>query len=65
VTTLDDVLLALLPVLPILAKPVLIQEDPVERFRRRIAMILPGIEGAVLDTNQPADEVVRSIVERQ
>jgi hypothetical protein len=59
IQTRDDVLTALLPLLPIVAKPILENEDPTSRLRRRIAAIAPGIEATALDTNVAATDIAR------
>lgn len=61
VQTRDDVLTALLPLLPIVATPVLEAEDPSERLRRRIVSIAPGVEIAALDTAISPEEVARML----
>jgi hypothetical protein len=62
--TREDVTTALLPLLPIVSKPVLAHEDPTERLRRRIAAVAPGVEALVLNTNIAAEDVVRRLGER-
>ena len=59
--TREDVTNALLPLLPIVSKPVLAHEDPGQRLRRRIAAIAPGIEDTALDPNVSAQDVVRRL----
>ena len=61
--TREDVTTALLPVLPIVSKPVLIHEDPNQRLRRRIAAIAPGSEEAALDPKIAPRDIVRLLGE--
>lgn len=61
VQTRDDVVNALLPLLPIVSKPILEAEDPSERLRRRITSIAPGAETAALDTAIPPEDVARML----
>lgn len=61
VQTRDDVITALLPLLPIVSQPVLEAEDPSERLRRRITSIAPGVEIAALDTDIPPEDVARML----
>jgi hypothetical protein len=56
-----DVEAALLPLLPIVSKPILEPEDPVARLRRRIASIAPGAEALVLDTSVTPDAAARTL----
>jgi hypothetical protein len=62
--TREDVTNALLPLLPIVSKPVLAHEDPAHRLRRRIFAIAPGVEEAVLDSAVPAPDVLRRLGDR-
>ena len=57
----DDVVLALLPVLPIQYRPRLDNEDLTERLRKRIATIAPAAAEAVLDDKIAPAEVVRML----
>lgn len=49
VITRDDVIKALLPLLPIMAKPLLVPEDSKQRLQRRIEVIAPRVLDFVLD----------------
>jgi hypothetical protein len=53
----DDVVTALLPLLPIVSKPVLIPEDSAVRLQRRIDAIAPEISAIALDDDVPASDV--------
>ncbi len=57
--TRDDVTKALLPLLPIVSKPVLTNEDPDQRLRRRISAIAPSVVDAALDKSISAKDFVR------
>lgn len=59
--TRKDITTALLPLLPIVTKPVLAPEDSRERLRRRIAAIAPGVEDSALDASVAPQEVLRRI----
>jgi hypothetical protein len=55
----DDLVRALLPVLPLQYQPVLGAEDVTERLRSRIRIIAPRAADIVLDESVPPAEVVR------
>lgn len=57
--TREDVVGALLPLLPLQQKPVLDTENVTERLARRIEAIAPGVADAVLDPSVPPSEVMR------
>lgn len=59
----EDVLRALLPVLPLQYQPHLIPEDATERLRRRITILAPKAASAALDPSVPPPEVIRLIGE--
>jgi hypothetical protein len=61
VATREDVAVALLPLLPIVSKPVLAQEEPTHRLLRRIGSLAPEIEDIVLDESVSPRDVVRRI----
>lgn len=61
IETRADVEVALLPLLPILSTPLLEPEDSVDRLRRRIAAIAPGIEGPTLDESVDPAMVVQAM----
>jgi hypothetical protein len=63
-TTRDAVTFALLPLLPILTKPVIAQEDALQRLKRRIAVISPGLEDAVLDSSIDVNDIINRLDER-
>jgi hypothetical protein len=54
----DDVLTALLPVLPIQYRPVLEGEDLTQRLKKRIAAIAPAAVDVALNENVPARDVL-------
>lgn len=62
-TSHDDVILALLPVLPIQYRPRLDNEDYAVRLHRRIAAIAPSAADAALDETVAAADVVRLLGE--
>lgn len=53
----DDVTGALLPLLPVLAKPLLAPEDARERLLRRTDTIAPQVRDALLDNSVSAGEI--------
>jgi len=55
----DDLVQALLPVLPLRNQPVLQEDDVTARLQRRISTIAPRAAAIVLDRGTPAAEVVR------
>jgi hypothetical protein len=55
----DDLVGALLPVLPLQYRPVLSTEDLTERLRKRIIAIFPAASTAALDDKIPPTEVAR------
>lgn len=55
----EDIIKAMLPVLPLQYSPRLDSDDLTERLRKRIATIVPSAADAVLDDQIPATEVVR------
>ena len=56
----EDVVKALLPLLPIIAKPVLAPEDSTQRLLRRIEVISPHVRDIVLDDSvSPAKVAAR------
>jgi hypothetical protein len=56
----DDVLKALLPLLPIIAKPLLASEDSTQRLLRRIEVISPRVRDVALDDSiSPAEVAAR------
>jgi hypothetical protein len=57
VVTRDDVVKALLPLLPIVAKPLLEPEDSKQRLLRRIEVIAPRVRDVVLDDAVSPKEV--------
>lgn len=59
----DDLVRALLPVLPLQYQPVLRAEDVTERLRTRIRTIAPRAADVVLDESVSAAEVVRLLGE--
>ncbi|MEQ1768481.1 MAG: hypothetical protein ABL879_01465 [Devosia sp.] len=60
VMTREDVTTALLPLLPILSKPLLAPEDSAERLARRIAVIAPRVSNWALDASvSPAEVAAR------
>jgi hypothetical protein len=59
----DDVVRALLPVLPLQHQPQLQAEDATERLRRRITTLAPKAGSAALDLDVPPAEVIRLIGE--
>jgi hypothetical protein len=59
VAGLEEIVNALLPVLPLQYRAVLSVEDLTERLRRRIATIAPEASAAVLDDKVSATEVAR------
>lgn len=61
VLTRDDVVTALLPLLPIVSKPILPQEEPTQRLQRRISSLAPSIEEIALDPKVSPRDVVRQI----
>ncbi len=63
--TREDLILALLPLLPIQHLPVLRPEDVTERVKRRIATIAPKAANVALDRSVPASDVVRLIGETE
>jgi hypothetical protein len=54
----EDIVRALLPVLPIQYRPRLEGEDLTEQLKKRIAAIAPAAVGVALDDSVPAAEVV-------
>jgi hypothetical protein len=54
----DDVVFAMLPVLPIQYRPRLDDEDLTERLRNRIASFAPAAANAVVNDEVPAEEIV-------
>jgi hypothetical protein len=54
----DDVVTALLPVLPLQYRPVLERENVTERLKRRISAIAPTAVDVALDENVPASDVL-------
>jgi hypothetical protein len=59
IVTRADLETALLPLLPIVSKPVLEPEDPVARLRRRITSIAPGADAAILDPSVSPETAAR------
>jgi hypothetical protein len=59
----DDVVTALLPILPIQYRPQLEDEDVTERLKRRIAAIAPAVVDVALEEDVPPTEVVRMLRE--
>jgi hypothetical protein len=57
VVTRDDVVKALLPLLPIVAKPLLAPEDSRQRLLRRIEVIAPRVRDVALDDAVTPKEV--------
>jgi hypothetical protein len=57
VVTRDDVVKALLPLLPIVAKPLLAPEDSRQRLLRRIEVIAPRVRDVALDDSIYPKEV--------
>jgi hypothetical protein len=56
----EDVVKALLPLLPIIAKPVLASEDSTQRLLRRIEVISPQVRDVALDASiSPAEVAAR------
>lgn len=55
----EDLLLALLPILPLQFQPVLRAEDVTERLQTRVCTIAPRAPHVVLDLSISPDEVVR------
>ncbi len=56
----DDFVKALLPLLPIIAKPLLAPEDSTQRLLRRIEVISPSVRDLVLDDSiSPAEVAAR------
>jgi hypothetical protein len=55
----DDLITAILPILPLQYRPRLDNEDLTDRLRRRIATIAPAVAQVVLDIRVPAPEVVK------
>ncbi|MER8755177.1 hypothetical protein NKH69_05790 [Mesorhizobium sp. M0976] len=53
----DDVTNAMLPLLPILSKPLLAPEDARDRLLRRIVVIAPQVQETVLDDSVSAAEI--------
>lgn len=60
----EDLVRALLPVLPLQYQPELRSEDVTERLENRIRSILPSAPHVVLDQSVPAAEVVKLLGER-
>jgi hypothetical protein len=64
VSSRDQLIRALLPVLPIQHRPVLLDSDATTRLKKRIRDISPKAEEAALDPNISASEVARLLGER-
>jgi hypothetical protein len=61
----EDVVKALLPLLPIMAKPVLAPEDSMQRLLRRIEVISPQVRDVALDTSVSPTEVAARLRSHQ
>lgn len=60
----EDLVRAMLPVLPVQYQPALQHEDLTARLQKRIADIAPQAEHAILDLEFPVSEAVRLLGER-
>jgi hypothetical protein len=61
----EDVVKVLLPLLPIMAKPVLAPEDSTQRLLRRIEVISPRVRDVALDASVSPAEVAARLRSRQ
>jgi hypothetical protein len=59
ISTREDLMRALLPILPLQYQPVLRVEDVTERLKRRILNIAPKAANVALDESIPVAEIVR------
>jgi hypothetical protein len=59
IETREDLITALLPLLPIQYRPSLGKENVGERLKHRISLIAPHVAEVALDTKVPPEEVVR------
>ena len=65
IETREDLVTALLPLLPIQYRPSLGKENIGERLKQRIGLIAPEITEVALDVKVPPEEVVRLMGERK
>jgi hypothetical protein len=63
VTTREDLVTALLPLLPIQSQPALATENTAERLKRRISFIAPRVSDLALDDTVSPAELVRLLGE--
>lgn len=61
----EEVVKALLPLLPIMAKPVLAPDDSTQRLTRRIEVISPRVKDVALDSSVSPSEVVARLRSEQ
>lgn len=64
VSSREELVRVLLPVMPIQNQPVLTDSDLTERLKRRIGDIAPKAQHVALDVDVPAAEIVRLLGER-
>jgi len=59
ITTREELVQALLAILPLRQQPVIEPEDATDRLKRRIQAIAPGVENVFFDDTVPPIEIVR------